>query len=467
MPLDTPGRSDGERLSCPPEQDYRERPLALIDKVSNSIRKLNVSHKALIDGCPLRDYLATRQQQFDQTARAAKSDPNKCRSDNKVVHLLNRHKQSGYSQLIRRAGLQLPALVHLLCGKAPLDARPNKALELPTAHSTWADYKYQTRWKNIVEHGVRPTWYKDFSPQAEPPANHGSAKRALNTNIKNLRAGQDSNCYLILDIDLLPMLEGVTCSPFGVVQKGEVDLAVDARIIHDLSNPLGSSINDNSVPEDDINLSYDGAEAISNRIIDVAEYFRSYTADFVGRVAGTIPGLGILVIDLCCPIGWKNFALIVLDSGAAINHLYANSAPGQPKDARGKFDAKAWCDDHIAVEPPDYRSLFGAVGVLEQAKKDLRWFGLILTIGRLNAIPLQRFTRRDEPSIEIFMDASDRGLCAMFPVQQKYLQVQFDTDELELIRDFNDHIANEFGINVRELMSAVFASLEWAHRWAV
>ncbi|KAJ8556596.1 hypothetical protein ON010_g9370 [Phytophthora cinnamomi] len=497
--------------------------------------------------CPLRDYLATRQQQFDQTVLAhrrlvelaletasidlvrslknyALEPPNPTPTDvvhdNKVVHLLDCHKQSVYNQLIRRAGLQLPVLVHLLRGETPLDTRPNKALELPTAHSSWADYKYQTRWKNIVEHGVRPTWCKDFPPQAEPPPNHGSAKRALTTMIKNLRAG-------------------VTCSPFGAVQKGKVDLAVDARIIHDLSYPPGSSVNDNTLPEDDINISYDRAEAISNRIIDVAELFPKL------QFAGTIPGLGILVIDLCCPFGWKNSPSSYWIAGAAINHLYANSAPewpGQPKTGKANLTPNRGpdaCNDkkfskwfvrgrslgldwdlgaHTVSIPRDkvdkarrrilatlnsvnttrtmllkflgslrhvltcIRSAasffqrvstlakraprFSAVGVSEQAKDDLRWFDLILTIGRLNAIPLQRFTRRDEPSFEIFMAASDRGLCALFPVQQEYLQVRFDTNELELIRGINDHIANEVCINVRELMSAVLASLVWGHRWA-
>ncbi|EGZ20340.1 hypothetical protein PHYSODRAFT_491796 [Phytophthora sojae] len=467
--------------------------------------------------------------------------------NNKMVYILDRHKQAVYSELIRRAGLQPPAFVRLLRGETLLDSRPNKALEIPTAHVSWADYQYQARWKNIVMHGVQPKWCKEFSSQPVPPPNHGSAKRALNTIIKNLRAGQDSNRYLILDIDLLPLLEGVTCSPFGAVQKGEVDLEEDARIIHDLSFPPGSSVNDNTVSDDDIDISYDGAEAISNRIVDVAEIFpklqRMMTADvngafrnipiaaqYVGRFAGTIPELGILVIDLCCPFGWKISPSSYWVAGAAINHLYANASPewpGQPVEAQGNFNAKAcglclgldWDLEALTVSiPPEKvekahrrivamlnrtkttRTLllkllgslrhvvtcirsaapffqrvatlarqaprFGAIGVSEQATGDLRWFDSILAIGRLNGIPLQHFTRRHEPNIDIYMDASDRGLCALFPARKEYLQVQFDAKELALIRSFNDHSANEFCINVRELMSAVFASLVWGHVWA-
>lgn len=45
----------------------------------------------------------------------------------------------------------------------------------------------------------------------------------------------------------LEILEGVACSPFGAVRKDQEDIAMDARVIHDLSFfPPGISVNDHT-----------------------------------------------------------------------------------------------------------------------------------------------------------------------------------------------------------------------------
>ncbi|OWZ21826.1 hypothetical protein PHMEG_0003578 [Phytophthora megakarya] len=61
-----------------------------------------------------------------------------------------------------------------------------------------------------------------------------------------------------------------TMIPFGTIEKREVDLAVDARVIHDLSFPVGKSVNGNTKPDVGADVSYDGADALSNRALDVA-----------------------------------------------------------------------------------------------------------------------------------------------------------------------------------------------------
>ncbi|EGZ09144.1 hypothetical protein PHYSODRAFT_318847 [Phytophthora sojae] len=116
--------------------------------------------------------------------------PSSVTSGDKEVYLLDRNKQNLYSEFIRRSRMQLP---------------------------------------------VVPEWEGELKPQRAAPPNPGSATRALNSIVKHLRAGQAANRYLVPDINLLPMLRGVTSSPFGAVQKGEVDLSGDARVIHDAS----------------------------------------------------------------------------------------------------------------------------------------------------------------------------------------------------------------------------------------
>lgn len=54
------------------------------------------------------------------------------------------------------------------------------------------------------------------------------------------------------------------------------------------------------------------------------------------------------------------------------------------------------------------------------------------------------------------MDASDYGLCALFPARHEFLQVKFTSAEREQIERFNRSASSQYCINVRELMSAVF-----------
>jgi hypothetical protein len=51
------------------------------------------------------------------------------------------------------------------------------------------------------------------------------------------------------------------------------------------------------------------------------------SAKHVGRFAKTIPELGILIVDLCCPFAWKNSPSSYWIAGAAIGHLYAPVRP--------------------------------------------------------------------------------------------------------------------------------------------
>ncbi|KAG3112372.1 hypothetical protein PI124_g8407 [Phytophthora idaei] len=51
---------------------------------------------------------------------------------------------------------------------------------------------------------------------------------------------------------------------------------------------------------------------------------------------------------------------------------------------------------------------------------DLRWFRAILNAKHLNKIPLARFTQSQSPTFNIFMDASDMGLCALYPARKQF-----------------------------------------------
>ncbi|ETI55643.1 hypothetical protein F443_01689 [Phytophthora nicotianae P1569] len=287
---------------------------------------------------------------------------------------------------------------------------------------------------------------------------------------------------------------------------------------------------------------------------DVAGAFRNIpvAAEAAGRFSGTIPELGILVVDLACPFGWTDSPRQYWAAGGAIVHLHKNTAPtwsGQPSMGSDKYDGKAWCDDHICIEPNIGSRLMEASISLRSAmvtilgpnacneEKFTPWFtegkalglhwnlnlmtlsmpedkitkalqrlsdlqaaqtasknatkqvtgkskarGHVCAFGRTifpadrvicsnnySVSPffgLSRFVNAKDPDHHIHMDASDRGLCALWPARKEYLQLEFDADELQQIADFNGLTSDEFSINIRELMSAVFAAIVWASQWS-
>ncbi|KAE9310441.1 hypothetical protein PF008_g20466 [Phytophthora fragariae] len=284
---------------------------------------------------------------------------------------LDHNKQAAYSAYLLRSGTRLPDFIRLLRVEDASDLSPNKAFQVPDHKPSWGSYRFADQWRNVVRQGVVPRWKDGFPSQDTPPPNHGSARRALNVLIKNIRKGQDEDRYLVLDIDLLGHLDGIFCSPFGAALKGDKPLSEDARVIHDLSFPVHGSVNEFTVPETEINVHYDGARAIAARIEEVETYYPGLArlmsgdvsgafrhiplhADHCGRFAGTIPELGVLIVDLCCPFGWRNSPAAYAIAGGAINHLYSTSKalwPLHPARGTGEFDDKVWCDDHNCVEP--------------------------------------------------------------------------------------------------------------------
>jgi len=96
--------------------------------------------------------------------------------------------------------MDLPDFFRLVRGEACLDPRLNKALEVRSHLPCWASYKHHELWENIVREGVKPVWSRPFDRQNQLPSNHGSAHRALNVLVNNIRRGQDANRYLVLDI---------------------------------------------------------------------------------------------------------------------------------------------------------------------------------------------------------------------------------------------------------------------------
>ncbi|KAG6952482.1 hypothetical protein JG687_00012976 [Phytophthora cactorum] len=131
--------------------------------------------------------------------------------------------------------------------------------------------------------------------------------------LKTIRKGQGSNQNLVLDLGLLDVLDGVTCSPFGAVAKGSIAMEVDARNIHNLTFPHGESVN-KTYPIEIVQGRRCGGAAHGETVGRSRQQgndwickrcFSAYSYPYRlhGSVSGTIPDLGILVVDLICPFG--------------------------------------------------------------------------------------------------------------------------------------------------------------------
>lgn len=130
---------------------------------------------------------------------------------------------------------------------------------------------------------------------------------------------------------------------------------------------------------------------------------------------------------------------------------------------------------HVAICFPAARSFYQWVHVMavsmlsygirtlgEDALDDLRWFGAVIANrDRSNHIALEQFAKVTIPSVHVYMDASDVGLCALEPSRQEYIRVMFTPAERDAIRSGR----YENSINVRELQSAVLAALLWGPSW--
>lgn len=273
--------------------------------------------------------------------------------------------QKRLSELARRTRCSLPDMVKLLRGESVDDPRPNKAL-LPLMKPVNPQSEL---WDSIVRNGVVPPLSSEPPRQLAPPPNHASARAHLADVRKLLRKGQEQNRFLILDMDLLGQWPEVFCSPLGVVTSE--DDPSKARLIHDLSYPVGGSLNSLTDASRLPPLSYDGHKAIARRILglrskypgypvliatgDVSGAFRHIpiAADHVRLFAATLPEDNALIIDTSCPFGWSGSPAFYHVAASQITGLYGLAGTTwlrQPNGFQGQFYPLVWVDDHVCIE---------------------------------------------------------------------------------------------------------------------
>jgi len=105
----------------------------------------------------------------------------------------------------------------------------------------------------------------------------------------------------------------------------------------------------------------------------------------------------------------------------------------------------------------------GRVPVSASLRIDFDWLQRILNGGQWRSLPTIMFYGDPPPDVHIYMDASDEGLAVLDPARQRYIRVQFDSQE----RDDITHCAGRdgFTINVRELFCIALAAKAWGSDW--
>ncbi|OWZ11795.1 hypothetical protein PHMEG_00015135 [Phytophthora megakarya] len=308
--------------------EYEKRAYAL----TLAVRQQLLSHHRERTAASLRAALASVELSISEGPLS------KSLVDGEWVHWIDYEKQHVFSTFGRKTQMQLPEFVRLIRGETDDDSRPNKALEIPSNTPASTSYQHRHKWEAIVRHDARPSWKNTFHVQDNPPRNLTSAQRTM------IHLGRYKK-----EQQLCPkMLESHTTFHIWTVVLLMITLSDDSGMItyngpHDLATRI--MVVENEFPGIPKLMSGDVAGAFRHLAIH---------ADHVRPFAGTIPELGLLVIDLCCPFGWLLSPQHCWTAGGAISHLYASAAPKwrhQPQKGARTFDTKTWCDDHNLIEP--------------------------------------------------------------------------------------------------------------------
>ncbi|KDO25559.1 hypothetical protein SPRG_22230 [Saprolegnia parasitica CBS 223.65] len=305
---------------------------------------------------------------------------------------------SALSRLTVAANLSPRALVELVRGQSPADYRPNKAMFPAELHALFAGHTDRDTIVRIATEGFRCPWTDEILVQdAGPPDNHGSACRHPTTLQRRLAEGQAAWQYLFVDESVQALwANAVFYSPLGLVEKNHQPLSVDGRLIHDLSFPLGASINSHTRKADLPLVEWPRIATVAARITwlratappgavlkgmsgDVAaayRHLRSYSADS-SHFGLSLPDKHLLGMDLSAPFGWCGSPNVYCVVGNAISWLVQGESPNSINPDTCQDTLPFWCfnyiDDFILIE-------IESESRLQQAESALR-IAMLATLG--------------------------------------------------------------------------------------
>ncbi|OWZ17537.1 hypothetical protein PHMEG_0008513 [Phytophthora megakarya] len=226
---------------------------------------------------------------------------------------LNTTTKSTLSAFVGEHQLGLAETMRIYRNENSQDTRSNKALDPSRLKVLLEGYPHLSVLLDVARHGISPT--------SCPPNNYLCFTRHQMVAIRSISTGQASGHFLVVDASIMDMWPNVHCSPFGLVEKSDVDPRLDVRLIHDLSFSNGSSTNgllDKAcLPE----VGYGYVTVLAARIEDVASRYPQSSinvlkgdvkgayrhlmtnANHVHQMTGLLRSLDALIIDIATPFG--------------------------------------------------------------------------------------------------------------------------------------------------------------------
>ena len=272
----------------------------------------------------------------------------------------------------------------LFRGQTAEDQRPNKALRPSLYRKHLSAYPQLELMCAIADTGMVPAWRSpDGCAGARPvPANYPGADTGSSVVINKLLVDYYRGRCIIATMATLVAEPGFHSSAFALVPKKDIPLHIDGRIIHDLKQPLGTSVNDQTDTSQSPDATWDPYVSIAQRVRDLRRRYPGYTIYAMGAdiadafhhvpmharhasaFGGQLPRSSIGIISGMAVFGWTaspgNFAVF----GRAVSH-YQRTGASTILGFQEPFWIFQWVDDIVLIEVD--------IGDrLEQAEKRLR-----------------------------------------------------------------------------------------------
>ncbi|ETN18024.1 hypothetical protein PPTG_03746 [Phytophthora nicotianae INRA-310] len=148
-------------------------------------------------------------------------------------------------ELIAAPELGIPGVLELFRGQTPLDYRPNKALRPWLYRVHLPTYPQLELLCAIAQHGLIPHWTKSGERRGVRPVpdNYIGAVTGASIVTDKLLVDYYKGRCIIASITTLVQDPFFHSSAFALVLKKDKPIHLDGRIIHDLSAPMGLSVN--------------------------------------------------------------------------------------------------------------------------------------------------------------------------------------------------------------------------------
>ena len=294
---------------------------------------------------------------------------------------LNQSWPSVLARFVTLAHLSPGQLVEAVRGQTPTDYRPNKALWPDDLRRLYQGYQHLDTMLTVASVGFRIPRKAPLPEQSSAPPNHGSARKHDSTLMRLMREGQAAHQYVFLQNSVQQSWPGlIFYSPLGLVPKGKLPMTEIARVIQDLSFPIGDSVNDFTDKDSLPVIDWPRIAALAIRITDlhqqhppgsiflgmtgdVSQAYRHIRAhaDDCASFGISIPNHDIVGMDMSAPFGWNGSPNMYCIFGDGITWLVRRESPASINPSLSCDTTKFWCynymDDFIIIELDDGQRL--------------------------------------------------------------------------------------------------------------